>query len=115
MALHWDISKISRWKQKMKNRNNDVFLTVLTYSFLIIGIREFTGSNIDEIYERLQRYEYIFGPLLETVKRESVKIAKSDPGRWGGLTTNVAPMTNAEFDRHIRNVAIQHQRIWNGR
>lgn len=27
MALHWDISKISRWKQKMKNRNNDVFLT----------------------------------------------------------------------------------------
>lgn len=110
MALHWDISKVSRWKQKMNSPNNRVFFNALLHSFLIIGIREVSEKNIDEIYERLQRYENIFGPLLETAKSKPVKIDKSDLRKWIGLTTNVGPLTNAEFDKHIRNVAIQHKK-----
>lgn len=110
MALHWNLSKVSRWKQKMESSNNRVFFNALLHSFLIIGIREVSEQNIDEIHERLQRYENIFGPLLENVKGRPVKISKTDLRKWIGLTTNVGPLTNAEFDKHIRNVAIQHKK-----
>ena len=53
MALHWDISKVSRWKQKMESNNNYVFFTALVHSFLVIGINKVTKDNIDELYERL--------------------------------------------------------------
>lgn len=110
MAIHWNISKVSRWKQKMNSRNNEIFFTALIHSFLIIGIREVAESNIDEIYERLQRYENIFGPLLETLKGKPVKIAKADLRKWIGLNTNIEPLTNAEFDKHIRNVAHRNKK-----
>jgi len=110
MALNWDVSKVSRRKQKMGNRNNWIFFTALVHSFLIIGVKEVTESGIDELYERLQRYENIFGPLLETDKNKPVKITKADLRKWIGLTTNIRPLTNAEFDKHIRNVAKQHKK-----
>lgn len=110
MALHWDISKVSRWKQKMSSPNNRAFFNALIHSFLIIGIREISESNIDEIHERLQRYENIFGPLLETGKGAPVRIIKDDLRKWIGLVTNVGPLTDAEFDKHIRNVAKRHKK-----
>ena len=110
MALHWDLSKVSRWKQKMGSPNNRVFFNALLHSFLIIGVREVSESNINEIWERLQRYENIFGPMLETVKGKPVKITKSDLRKWIGLTTNVSPLIDSEFDKHIRNIAKRHKK-----
>lgn len=110
MALHWDISKVSRWKQKMESNNNYVFFTALVHSFLVIGINKVTKDNIDELYERLQRYENIFGPLLMTANKKPVTIRKSDLRKWIGLSTNIAPLPDAKFDRHIRKIAKTHRK-----
>ncbi|OQA82033.1 MAG: hypothetical protein BWY31_03442 [Lentisphaerae bacterium ADurb.Bin242] len=110
MAIHWNISKVSRWKQKMNNRNNEIFFSALVHSFLVIGVGHVTESGIDELYERLQRYENVFGPLLVTNKQKPIRITKRELRKWIGLSTNIAPLSNAEFDRHIRKLACRRKK-----
>ena len=45
-----------------------------------------------------------------TANKKPVTIRKSDLRKWIGLSTNIAPLPDAEFDRHIRKIAKTHRK-----
>ena len=113
MSLNYDISGVKNWRHKLKSKNGQVLFETLLYTFMVIGVNRITEDGIDEIEERLIRYQRIFGPLIsrtnKSKQRVPVTITQIDLRKWLGMKTNIRSMPDAEFDRHIRMLARKHK------
>lgn len=113
MSLNYDISAVKNWRRKLKSQNGTVLFESLLWTFMIIGVNRITEEAIDEIEERLIRYQRIYGSLITRSTRKGqrvpVAITQNDLRKWLGMKTNIRPMPNAEFDRHIRMLARKYK------
>ncbi|MFA7185519.1 MAG: hypothetical protein WC082_11530 [Victivallales bacterium] len=109
MSLDYNISQVKNWRRKLKSKNGKVVFETLLFTFYAIGVNRITEDAIGEIEERLIRYQRVFGPLLTRIakngKRVPVAITKNDLRKWLGMKTNISPMSDSAFDRHIRKLA----------
>ncbi len=114
MSLNYDISGVKNWRRKLKSKNGHVLFETLLYTFMVIGVNRITEDGIDEIEERLIRYQRVFGPLItrtnKSRQRVPVTITQNDLRKWLGMKTNIRSMSDAEFDRHIRKIAKTHRK-----
>lgn len=115
MSLNYDISQVPNWRRKLKSKNGRVVFETLLFTFHVIGVNRVTGDAVDEIEERLIRYQRVFGPLLTRIVKNGnktpVAITRNDLRKWIGMKTNISPMSNSAFDRHIRKLAKKHVQI----
>lgn len=114
MSLNYDITAVENWRHKLKSKNGRVVFETLLFTFLVIGVNRITEDTIDEVEERLIRYQRIFGPLITRTgkdgKRVPCPVTPEDLRKWIGMKTNISPMSNSAFDRHIRMLAAKHQK-----
>ena len=100
MALHWDISKVKDWKRKTKR--NPYIVEILSMSTLLIGMDSITEQNVEEFCYRLNRYSTEVGPIAYKRNKRPVKWNIRTIRSWIGLKTNVCTISNAAFDKLVR-------------
>lgn len=101
MSLNWSISDVVDWKKKQKK--DRYTLECLIWATLSIGLGRLNEKTVDEFLYRINRFSVEVGPLA--IKRgKSVVWTRQMLEPWFGLRTNVARMSNAAFDKHLRKL-----------
>ena len=100
MALHYDISKVKNWRQKVKRSPHMVEL--LSMMCFCVGMSEISEKTVNEFCYRLNRYSNEVGVLAYTAKRRPVKWTYAKLKPWFGMTTNVKKISNSAFDKLVR-------------
>ena len=100
MALHYDISKVKNWRQKVKRSPHMVEL--LSMMCFCVGMGEISEKTVNEFCYRLNRYSNEVGALAYTAKRRPVKWTYAKLKPWFGMTTNAKTISNSAFDKLVR-------------
>ena len=98
MSLNWSIEKVKDWRKKNRSKRNREILNALIWSGLIVGISSITEKNYAKYYARLTAYEHLHGTYLYKGNKPYY-ITIEDVMNWIGLSTNVAPLTAAQFEK----------------
>ncbi len=102
MALCWDFSKIKDCHAKREKDDKQV-LNALVWGTLAIGMGRLNETTANEFLYRLNRYTREVGAiLLEGQTPVIFTMEMLEP--WFGLETNIAPVSNAGFDQHMRKL-----------
>jgi len=103
MALHWDVTEVENFEEKVYYKNDDGELQIqlaaeqLIFVTMLLGLNEITKKNADEFFDRLCIWERCFGklrPLGESYTLEEVR-------SFIGLKTNASSMSKAKFKNHV--------------
>ena len=131
MPLTWDVSKIENYKKNFpsvtrvdepfpvhdKDGNVVEYLgerkeyeawnpitNVLVMTNMLLGMPKLTADNVDEMYRRLCMYEQASGGAVLMSKGEPRSITYDELLGHVGLSVNVSPKTNRQFDMDIARI-----------
>lgn len=90
MSLNYNTANVSK-ETLEKQAENECFN--VCFSLMVIGVSRIDEKSLPTIRKRLAGYARAFGPLLKLNDEEAHALF----ARWSGLTTNVAPVTDARF------------------
>lgn len=118
MALNYDLTKVhdykSLYRQPDPNKEEfelDPVTEVLVHLLsLVVGINEITTHNASKVHERLEKLANVGGLYLSEMingRRFSRRITFNEVKRHVGLHTNGAKMTDAQFTKHLKEVAYE--------
>jgi hypothetical protein len=77
---------------------------------LTVGLCEVTDKTIDEWTYRFDEWQDTFGPLLRLGDGRGIRIGRADFERYKGLRINATTMTRRQFNKHLRECALQELR-----
>ena len=100
MSLNWNAENVPDLERK--RQENPGVLDCLIWASLSIGLGEITEKNLAEWVYRLRRSAFEGKPLIVDCDGTPGEITKELIRPWIGLRTNVANVTNAGFDKLMR-------------
>ena len=103
MSLNWDATKVENFKEK--NEKHGKILDGLIWAALAIGMNEIKRSNVKEWVYRINRLRFEGQPLFVQATENGIEypeIEDKDVEEWIGLKTNVGTISNAAFDKLVR-------------
>ena len=104
--LTWNAKKVENFKEKNEARPG--FFDALVWAALAIGMNEIKESNVKEWVYRIERFRFEDAGLFVTEENGHgayMKIEEKDITPWIGLKTNVSQISNAAFDKRMRERA----------
>ena len=102
MPLMWNFKKIKDCQAKREKDDNQI-LDALVWSTLAIGMGRLNEKTAEEFLYRLNRYTREVGAIM-LEGRTPVYWTMEMLEPWFGLETNISPLSNAEFDQHMRKL-----------
>lgn len=90
MSLNYNTANVA--SETLEKQAENERLNVC-FSLMILGVPRIDEKSLPTIRKRLAGYARAFGPLLKLNEEETHALF----ARWSGLTTNVAPVTEARF------------------
>lgn len=100
MSLNWNAEKVPDLERKRQENPN--MLDCLVWASLSIGLGEITEKNLAEWVYRLRRSAFEGKPLIVCRDGTPGEITEELIRPWIGLRTNVSNVTNAGFDKLMR-------------
>ena len=97
--LTWDVTKVKNYNEKIEGK--DAFVHCLIMAAVSIGMKEITKDNVREWTRRIERCRSE-GIFLFLTGNGPLKVEEKDIAEWIGLKTNVRKISNAAFDKRIR-------------
>lgn len=118
MALNYDLTKVHDYKSlyRQPDPNKEAFeldpvTEVLIYLLgLVVGYNEITTQNAPKVFDRLEKLASVGGLYLTEMingRRFSRRITFNEVKRHVGLHTNGGRMTDAQFTKHLKEVAYE--------
>ena len=100
MSLNWNAEKVPDLARK--RQENPGVLDCLIWASLSIGMGEITEENVKEWVYRLRRHTFEGKPLILNRDGSTYEITEEVLRPWIGLRTNVRTISNAAFDKIMR-------------
>jgi len=100
MSLNWNAEKVPDFERK--RQENPEMLNCLIWASMSIGLGKITEKNVEEWVYRLRRAAFEGHPLIVQSDGTPCEITEDMIRPWIGLRTNVADVTNAGFDKLLR-------------
>lgn len=80
----------------------------LAFVTMVIGMREITDKNAEKFAQRLSLYQRITGPLIRFGDGTKAYITLEDVEQHIGMATNASALTDAQFAKHMVEVASRY-------
>lgn len=107
MSLRWSIEGVADYEQLLDDDNQAITQAIALQS-MHVGLSGITEKNVKEFATRVIVLEKVWGPILRNGDQK-VALTYDDIHRRIGMTVNVSPITNAQFDKrlisHLRDSA----------
>ena len=117
MALHFNFSKV-RDHESVTTHPTDPeswhpVADALVWLSMICGYNRIDAKNHATVAKRILAYQRVSGPylgIIEDGKRKDIVITARDVERFIGMTTNASTLTDAQFERSLGKMAMEHGR-----
>jgi hypothetical protein len=113
MSLDWSVAKVKDFETVCKvgegeDRRWNPVTEGLVWLLMAIGQRAITEKNKDKVWDRIQKWEKIHGPMLFAGPGNPPWfITKEDVEKHVGLSTNVSDKSDAVFKRELAEDALE--------
>lgn len=102
MSLNWSITNVADWQKKQEEDNGT--LECLIWATLSIGMGDLNEKTVKEFCYRLNRFSNEVEALALQDDQTALVWTVEMLETWFGLHTNVSPVSNAGFDKHLRKL-----------